>query len=155
AADQMSTFIALQFNENVARTIVRGYAYMAKVWFAFGAPLFSDEHGTGLQRYYNTLCIAGIPHCSRSLLECASEYQQIKRGFEKTVLPFVDRAMMQKVQAMQWLQFNPNQVVSLKQRQQDQQPIFSFAMCNQSKASNISTALMVRLPDDAQKWQVL
>ena len=141
---------------------------MAKVWFAFGAPLFSDEHGTGLQRYYNTLCIAygrdptlfkefvdrgDLPKQRAS--ECASEYQQIKRGFEKTVLPFVDRAMMQKVQAMQWLQFNPNQVVSLKQRQQDQQPIFTFAMCNQSKASNISAALMVRLPDDAQKWQVL
>src|SRR5262249_12779075 len=103
AADQMSTFIALQFSKEVARTIVRGNAYLYKVWYAFGAPAFFDEHGTGLQRYYNSLCLAygGQPELFKELVDkgelpktraanCAKEYQQARHAFEKTVLPFVD-----------------------------------------------------------------
>jgi Putative metallopeptidase/Protein of unknown function (DUF1036) len=167
AADEMSTFIALQFNEDVARTIVRGYAYMSKVWFASGTPLFSDEHGTGLQRYYNTLCIAygRDPALFKEFIDrgdlprrrasgCADEYQQVKLAFEKTVLPFVDKTMMQKVQASKWLQFSPNQSTLLKQQQQEQQPTFTFAICNESKATNVGTSLMVKLPEDPENWQV-
>jgi uncharacterized FlgJ-related protein len=33
-----------------------------------------------------------------------SEYEQVKRAFVKTVLPFIDQDLMKKVQARQWLQ---------------------------------------------------
>ena len=167
AADEMSTFIALQFNKDVALTMVRGFSYTAKKWFAFGAPLFSDEHGTGLQRYYNTLCIAygadsvlfkdfvdkgDLP--KERAANCASEYQQIKFAFEKTVLPFVDHDLMKKVQAKQWLKLSPAQVVALRQQQQKQQQTFSFAACNLSSISGVNLALVVRQVSDPQKWQV-
>jgi hypothetical protein len=167
AADEMSTFIALQFNKDVALTIVRGFSYLAKKWFAFGAPLFSDEHGTGLQRYYNTLCLAygADPMLFKDLVDkgdlpksraenCASEYQQIRFAFEKTVLPFVDRDLMKQVQSKQWLKLTPAQVATLRQEQQKQQQTFSFAACNLSSISGVSLALTVRQVNDPQKWQV-
>ena len=88
AADLIATFIALQFSKDVARTVVRGTAYLHKVFFAFGAPLYWDNHGTGLQRYYNSLCIAygGAPDLFKELVaksdmpksrldNCAHEYR--------------------------------------------------------------------------------
>jgi len=167
AADEMSTFIALQFNKDVALTIVRGFSYLAKKWFAFGAPLFSDEHGTGLQRYYNTLCLAygADPVLFKDLVDkgdlpkeraanCASEYQQIKFAFDKTVLPFVDRNLMKTVQARQWLKLSRAQLATLREQQQKQQLTFSFAACNLSSISGVNLALMVRQVSDPQKWQV-
>ena len=85
AADQMAGFIALQFNKETARTVIKGFAYSWQLEAEGGAdppttlpdpsdpnypsdpkqqcsldPLcaFSDEHGTASQRVYNTLCIA-------------------------------------------------------------------------------------------------
>jgi hypothetical protein len=77
AADQMATFIAMQFDKDVARTIIKGFAYL---WAAMDNPptkapepsvlnppsscgadpfcAYSDEHGTSYQRMYNTLCLA-------------------------------------------------------------------------------------------------
>jgi hypothetical protein len=81
AADQMAAFIAVQFGKDVAREVVKGFAYF---WLAVGNPptqrpnpnapdypkdkvsqcfmdpfcAFSDEHGTGWQRMYNVLCVA-------------------------------------------------------------------------------------------------
>jgi hypothetical protein len=167
AADEMSTFIAMQFNKDVARTVVRGFAYMAKVWFALGAPLYSDEHGTGLQRYYNTLCLAygGDPALFKDIVDksdlpkdraanCPNEYQQIKAAFEKTVFPFVDQDLMKKVQGKQWLKLSAAQVAALRQQQQKQQQVFSFAACNLSSVSGVYMALTVRDVNDPQKWQV-
>ncbi len=80
AADQVAAFIALQFNPDVQRTIIKGFAYFwqmaAKagndpptandpnppkdvVQRCFSDPLcaYSDEHGTASQRLYNTLCL--------------------------------------------------------------------------------------------------
>jgi Putative metallopeptidase len=167
AADEMSTFIAMQFNKDVARTVIRGFAYMAKVWFALGAPLYSDEHGTGLQRYYNTLCLAygGDPVLFKDIVDksdlpkdraanCPNEYQQIKAAFEKTVFPFVDQDLMKKVQGKQWLKLSAAQVAALRQQQQKQQQAFSFAACNLSSVSGVYMALTVRDVNDPQKWQV-
>jgi len=167
AADEMSTFIALQFSKDVALTIVRGYSYLAKKWFAFGAPLYSDEHGTGLQRYYNTLCVAygADPVLFKDFVDkgdlpkhraanCASEYEQIKLAFKETVLPFVDQNLMKKVQAKEWLKLTPTQVTALRQQQQKQQQTFSFAACNLSSISGVYLALTVRDVSDPQKWQV-
>ena len=159
--------VGTHLDKDVALTMVRGFSYTAKKWFAFGAPLFSDEHGTGLQRYYNTLCIAygadsvlfkdfvdkgDLP--KERAANCASEYQQIKFAFEKTVLPFVDHDLMKKVQAKQWLKLSPAQVVALRQQQQKQQQTFSFAACNLSSISGVNLALAVRQVSDPQKWQV-
>ncbi len=81
AADEIAAFIALQFNKETARTIIKGFAY---TWALGGDPrtvamdvndpkypqdpekqcridpfcAYSDEHGTASQRLYNTLCIA-------------------------------------------------------------------------------------------------
>ncbi len=168
AADEISTFIALQFNKDIARTVVRGNAYLYKVWYAFGAPLYSDEHGTGLQRYFNSLCLAygGDPNAFKDMVDrgelpksraenCAREYQQVKSAFEKTVLPYIDQEQMKKVQSRPWLKLTPQQVALLKQQQQQQSKLFSLAVCNRSAITNVSVALLVRLISDPQKWRAL
>jgi hypothetical protein len=116
AADEMAIFIALQFNREVARTIVKGRSYF---YGTLGNPStregFADEHGTSSQRFFNFLCLAygGAPDTFKDLVAgflpaarakgCATEYQKVLRAFTKTVLPFVDEDMMKKVQGRQWL----------------------------------------------------
>ena len=82
----------------------------------FAGTAFADEHGTPRQRYYNYLCLAygadpaafqdfvdkGLLPKERSV-HCAREYEQVKRAFSKTVLPFIDQGLMKKVQAVQWI----------------------------------------------------
>jgi Putative metallopeptidase len=168
AADEMSTFIALQFSKEVAQAIVRGYSYLTKDWFGLQAPLYSDEHGTGLQRYYNTLCIAygGAPDLFKPFVDktdmpkarlanCPNEYRQVQRAFEKTVLPFVDVEKMKKVQATAWLQLTPAQVAALKERQRQQQQTFTFSACNMSRGTNVSLALMGQESADPRSSRVL
>jgi len=118
AADQMASFIALQFNKDVAQALVRGYAYL---YLAFGgAPTdwgaYSDEHGTNPQRFYNTLCLGygGDPAAFKDFVDrgwlppgraenCAAEYQQLKHAFATTILPFIDQEQTKAVQGRQWL----------------------------------------------------
>ncbi len=80
AADQVAAFIALQFNTDVQRTIIKGFAYFWQMAAKAGNdpptpnnpnppkdaeqrclsdPLcaYSDVHGTASQRLYNTLCL--------------------------------------------------------------------------------------------------
>jgi Putative metallopeptidase len=117
AADAMASFIALQFNKGVARTVTRGFAY---IWRAFGNPKewahYADEHGTSAQRFFNTLCLGygGDPQTFKEFVDkgwlpkeraasCASEYQQVRFAFAKTIMPFIDQNMMKLVQARDWL----------------------------------------------------
>jgi hypothetical protein len=117
AADEMASFIALQFSKDVARMVTRGYAYF---WSVLGNPKewsqYSDEHGTSSQRFYNTLCLGygGDPQTFKEFVDkgwlpkeraanCAAEYQQIKLAFEKTILPYIDVNLMKQVQAKDWL----------------------------------------------------
>jgi hypothetical protein len=116
AADELAIFVALQFNRDVARTIVKGRSYF---YGMMGNPSsregFSDEHGTSSQRFFNFLCLAygGSPDVFRDLANgllpaararnCAGEYQKVSRAFTKTVLPYIDQDMMKKVQGRQWL----------------------------------------------------
>ena len=122
AADENSSFLALQFGPEVAQTIIRGYAYMYEVAH-FNAPnaatpmtAFADEHGTDQQRLYNTLCLAYggqpklfAPFVDRGLLPksraagCAAEYAQIQYAFADTILPFIDPALMARVRQTEWL----------------------------------------------------
>ena len=80
AADQVAAFIALQFNKDVQRTIIKGFAYFWQIAAKSGDdpptatnpnppkdamqrclndPLcaYADVHGTASQRLYNTLCL--------------------------------------------------------------------------------------------------
>jgi hypothetical protein len=169
AADEISTYIALQFNPDVARKVVRGFAYMSKVYFAQYAPRFSDEHGTGLQRYYNTLCIAYGSDYSALFKEfvdqgelpkeraanCRHEYEQINAAFQKTLLPFIDQDLMKKVQARQWLKVTPQQAGLLNQQQQQQTDLFTLALCNRSAVNNVHVALAGQFGDDPQHLEAL
>jgi hypothetical protein len=169
AADEMSAFIALQFSPDVARKVVKGFAYWAKTFHSAYAPFYSDEHGTGLQRYYNTLCIAfgsehselfkefvdkgGLP--KERAASCPREYGQIKAAFAKTVFPFIDQAMMKKVQARQWLDLTPQQAALLNQQQQQQTDTFTLSLCNRSAATKVHMALGVQLVGGPQDLQAL
>lgn len=140
AADQIAAFIALQFNKETARTIIKGFAYY---WALNSNPsttfpdktapdyptdpeqqcmkdpfcAYSDEHGTGSQRMFNTLCIAygGDPDNFKDFVDanwlpaqraqnCKNEYEQLRFAFAKTVLPFIDQPQMEKVKARNWFQ---------------------------------------------------
>jgi hypothetical protein len=120
AADETASFLALQFNKDVARTIVKGFVYS---WAreqdpAVSAPIsvWSDEHGQASQRMYNALCLAygGDAQTFQEFVDrgwlpkkradhCDLEFTQLKLAFVKTVLPFIDRDLMTRVQQTQWL----------------------------------------------------
>jgi Putative metallopeptidase len=120
AADQTASFIALQFNKDVARTIVKGFVYF---WArqqdpAASAPMsvWSDVHGKASQRMYNALCLAygGDPQTFQEFVNqgwlpkkraehCDQEFAQLKLAFVNTVLPFIDQDLMARVQQTQWL----------------------------------------------------
>ena len=116
AADQIAGFIMLQFGKEVARTAIKGMAF---VWLTFSREdqaVYWDTHSTPAQRFYNFLCIGygGDPATFKDLADkwlskaraesCAHEYQQVRNAFRKTVLPHVDQEMMKKVQSIKWLQ---------------------------------------------------
>lgn len=120
AADENAAFLAQQFNKDVARTIIKGFVYN---WALETDPTsrspmraWSDEHGSASQRMYNTLCLAygGDPQTFKEFIDrgwlpkqraagCGHEYNLVKQAFVKTILPFVDPAIMVRVQKAQWL----------------------------------------------------
>lgn len=120
AADQTASFIALQFNKDVARTIVKGFVYF---WAREKDPavsasmsVWSDEHGMASQRMYSALCLAygGDPKTFQEFIDrdwlpkkradhCDQEFTQLKLAFADTVLPFIDQELMVRVQQTQWL----------------------------------------------------
>jgi hypothetical protein len=115
AADQMAIFLALQFSPPVARLITRGDLFF---WRNRQNPTsskaYSEEHGTASQRFYNELCWAygGNPQAFEDMVDnlpkqraenCAAEYELMRAAFAKTILPFIDPAMMAKVQQRDWL----------------------------------------------------
>ncbi len=120
AADETAAFLALQFNKEVARTIIKGFVY---TWAIARDPTarspmsaWSDEHGSASQRMYNTLCLGygGDPQSFKDFIDrgwlpkqraahCGQEYELIKRAFAKTILPFIDRPMMARVRKAEWL----------------------------------------------------
>lgn len=154
AADQIAAFVALQFQRQVAETVVAAMAASLDLTGdnPTAAPniqdpkyphlpadqnspeyrqamdarcaldpmcAWSDEHGSGSQRFYNTACIvfgsdpqryanwasAGWvpPNC-----DCVGEYKRIYAAFATTIYPFIDLKSMKEVQATQW--FLPKEV---------------------------------------------
>jgi hypothetical protein len=115
AADQIAAFIMLQFGKDVARTAIKGTAY---VWMTFAREdreVYWDVHSTPGQRFYNFLCLGygGDPEAFKDfvgkwlskerLATCPHEYRQVRNAFLKTMMPHIDQDLMKKVQAMQWL----------------------------------------------------
>ena len=116
AADQIAAFVSLNFGPKVARRILGG---SAQFWRLSDVPMdrtaFADEHSTPLQRYYNTLCIAygGQPATLRDLVDagflpaaraahCSTEYEQVRRAFAETILPYVDPQRLKLIQSIDW-----------------------------------------------------
>lgn len=122
AADQMASFLALQLDEEVALTVVQGFAYLHLQFgeLSGGQPsdrrMFADEHGTSEQRFFNLLCIAygGKPQIFGGFARpellpparatgCRDEYLQVENAFARTIYPHIDQGMMLKVQSVRWL----------------------------------------------------
>lgn len=121
-ADQIASFIALQLDEEVALTVVQGFAYLHLKFAELSGGdandrrMFADEHGTSEQRFFNLLCIAygGKPTVFSGFARpellpparaagCRAEYEQIASAFAKTIYPHIDQGMMLKVQSVSWL----------------------------------------------------
>jgi hypothetical protein len=118
SADQIAGFVMLQFGKDVARTAIKGMAY---VWLGLQRQVgdsygYWNVHSTPGQRFYNYLCIGygGAPEAFQDQVDqwlskdrvvtCPHEYQQVKNAFVKTILPHIDQDLMHKVQATKWLQ---------------------------------------------------
>jgi hypothetical protein len=154
AADQIAAFVAVQFQRQVAETVVAALGFMLqatgdrpttapnvndprypKLPANPNSPEYeqalhvrcaldpmcswSDEHGSGTQRFFNLSCIvygsdpqryaswkaAGWVAAGR---DCAGEYQRASRAFAATIYPFIDVNLMKQVQQMRW--FLPREV---------------------------------------------
>jgi hypothetical protein len=116
AADQIAGFIMLQFGKDIARTTINGAAFD---WVTFASaspkPHFDDVHSTPQQRVYTFVCLGygGDPDTFRDYVEkgllpreraanCKNEYEQAKRAFTTTILPYIDVDMMKQVQSRSW-----------------------------------------------------
>jgi hypothetical protein len=76
---------------------------------------WSDEHGSGSQRFYNTACLvygsdpvrysnwneAGWVPGGRN---CIDEFERVSAAFSKTIGPFLDPDLIGEVKAQDWLQ---------------------------------------------------
>jgi len=120
AADETAAFLALQFNQDVARAIIKGFVYF---WAESKDPtarspmvVWADEHGSASQRMYNTLCLAygGTPEAFKEFVDrgwlpkerakgCRREFNLVKEAFVKTILPYIDQPLMLRVQKAEWL----------------------------------------------------
>jgi len=117
-ADQVAGFIMLQFGPEVARTAIKGMAY---VWLTFareGGAAYWDVHSTAAQRFlqfFSASATAATPMPSRDFTDrwltkerldsCAQEYRQVrKRLRQKPSCRTSTRDLMKQVQSRQWLQ---------------------------------------------------
>jgi hypothetical protein len=121
AADRVAGFIMFQFGQKVAyRTLVGTSWFMAQSSvFISGMPTGDFSYvrgldGETLQRFYNSLCVAiggdteRFGFLKKTLPErrvqwCRWEYLQLQRSFNDTIMPHIDRELLAKVQATEWL----------------------------------------------------
>jgi hypothetical protein len=121
AADEFATLIMVQFGPEVARTAIKGtlseWDLQAQIDAMGGRYPYYDEHSTNLQRLGTYLCIAyGSPERAafqdimdlgvipRARLEtCESQYRQAADAFVATIMPSIDKDLMEKVKAHKWL----------------------------------------------------
>jgi Putative metallopeptidase len=115
AADRVAALVMLQFGGPTAYKTLMGTAWFLAQTSVTGIGEFSTTMGEDLQvqRFYNYLCVAyGADPQFFSFLKatlekrrqsCGFEYDQILRAFSDTFMPYVDRDLMKKVQAIEWL----------------------------------------------------
>jgi hypothetical protein len=121
AADRVAGFIMFQFGDKVAyRTLVGTSWFLSQTSVAIsGLPTGDFSYvrgvdGDNFQRFYNTLCIAlgadpeRFAFLKKTLPEgraegCRWEYVQLQRSFADTFMPHIDRELMAKVRAVDWL----------------------------------------------------
>ncbi len=122
AADQAAAFVALQFNDDVARTVIKGTYFVWKTYddwlLAHNVQYdFAGRSSVPRQRMYNTLCIAsgGAPAIFKNFVDqgellpvgraesCEQEYLQAQFAFTSTIAAGVDKDMMKKVQSLTWI----------------------------------------------------
>ena len=121
AADRVAGFLMFQFGEKVAYRTLVGTSWFLGQTSAVRTGLPSGDFsytrsldGETLQRFYNALCIAyggdpdGFAFVNRTLPKdrtenCRWEYLQLQRSFNDTFMPHIDRELMKKVQAIDWL----------------------------------------------------
>ncbi len=126
AADRTAGFIMFQFGDKVAyRTLVGTSWFLAQSSVVIGGMPSGDFSfvrgldGETLQRFYNNLCIAigGDPVKfaflkktlpDRRAQNCRWEYLQLARSFNDTFMPHVDRELLAKVRATEWLKDEGN-----------------------------------------------
>lgn len=127
AADKLAAFLMLQFGRQSARKLLNGAAYFFeasnRTWSGSD---FSDTRSPDAQRFYNYLCVAygGDKKTFGDFIEggmrrsgpvrfdllpqhradrCAEEYSDLKWAFDNTIMPSVDRALLEEVLARNWL----------------------------------------------------
>jgi hypothetical protein len=124
AADQMASFLLVQFGPQVARTTIKGIAadwdFTTQRWdwlIKNGKKQpYYDIHSLPAQRLYNYLCVAygHLPDTFADFVEqgllpalrarnCEQEYKQVANAFRQTVLPTIDQALMENVRSRTWL----------------------------------------------------
>jgi hypothetical protein len=121
AADRVAGYIMFQFGEKAAyRTLVGTSWFMAQSGqMTSGMPsgdfsAIAREDSGMLQRFYNTLCIAlggdseKFAFLTKTLPEeraksCRADYLQLQQSFADTFMSHVDRELLKKVQATDWL----------------------------------------------------
>jgi Putative metallopeptidase len=115
-ADQIASFVMLQFGTDVAKTMIKGEAYGWYLDDRRYLPAYWDVHSVALQRLHTYLCIAygKYPDTFNDFVRigwlpkarapsCQREYQQVERAFRQTILPHVDQDLMKQVLARKWL----------------------------------------------------
>jgi putative metallopeptidase DUF4344 len=124
AADLFSAYIQLQIGKQEARILILGIAFLGQreMQEAMAKSLelkdYANEHGLPAQRYFNVLCMAygfdkelfadAISHWHlppERAEGCEDEYAEFDYAFETLIAPHLDEALLEKVKARKWLQF--------------------------------------------------
>jgi hypothetical protein len=119
AADQIAALLMVQFGTEVARVTIKGAAASRDMRSQMEAQLnfpYYDEHSTSLQRLATFLCIAigsregaafkdfvdaGLLPASR-IENCPNEYREAADAFNATLMPAINKPLMEKVKAWKW-----------------------------------------------------
>jgi hypothetical protein len=121
AADRAAGFIMLHFGDSIAyKGFIGASWFLAQSGVAItgvpGGDFYTVRNAEvqTLQRFANTLCIAigGNPKAfeflktslaSQRVATCRGEYLQLERSFNDVVMPLIDRDLLKRVQAIEWL----------------------------------------------------
>lgn len=114
AADQVADYLILHLDDDIARQVVSGVGYMYAHEMQSQTPglqQFANVHGLSAQRFYNLLCMAygKDPKLFGDVVErgylpesraetCEDEYKQVDYAFTKLIYPYIDQAVVKKVQ---------------------------------------------------------